>query len=99
MGELPIYFARVLEEIHYSPGAWTGRRIGVFRREGVSENQVGEYERDYPLSFALSLPFASATAISRSTPPITRQRAYSSFLPAATLAAKNRTAPGSARWN
>lgn len=57
MGELPTYFARVLEEIHYSPGAWTGRRIGVFRREGVSETQVGEYERDYPALFRTFAPF------------------------------------------
>lgn len=43
------YFARVLGEVHYQPGAWKGARVGVFRRgaEG-GEEQVGEYERNYP---------------------------------------------------
>lgn len=43
------YFARVLGEVHYRPGAWKGARVGVFRRDADGgEEQVGEYERNYP---------------------------------------------------
>ncbi|HKH90368.1 MAG TPA: hypothetical protein VKA54_01130, partial [Gemmatimonadaceae bacterium] len=51
------YVARVLGEIHYRPGAWDGVRVGVFRREGESETQIGEYERNYPSLFDTFHPF------------------------------------------
>ncbi|HKH93282.1 MAG TPA: hypothetical protein VKA54_15870 [Gemmatimonadaceae bacterium] len=51
------YLARVLGEIHYRPGAWNGVRVGVFLREGQSETQIGEYERNYPSLFDTFHPF------------------------------------------
>lgn len=51
------YFARVLGEIHYRPGAWNGVRVGVFRRSGDDERQIGEYERNYPSLFDTFHPF------------------------------------------
>lgn len=48
MGPTPSYVARVLSEISYAPGTWCGLRVGVFRCHSDSEEQVGEYERNYP---------------------------------------------------
>lgn len=42
------YFARAIGRIEYKPGAWQGLRVGVFRSDGESEQQVGEYERNHP---------------------------------------------------
>jgi hypothetical protein len=57
IGGGPVYFARVLGEIHYRPGAWNGLRVGVFQREGESEVQIGEYERNYSSLFDTFAPF------------------------------------------
>lgn len=57
MESIATYFARVLEEVHYRPGTWHGLRVGVFRREGEAEVQVGEYERNYPSLFRTFAPF------------------------------------------
>lgn len=46
-----MYTAKVLEEIEYSPNSWQGLKIGVFRGEGETEEQIGEYERNYPSLF------------------------------------------------
>ena len=51
------YVARVVGEIHYRPGAWNGVRVGIFRRDGESEVQIGEYERNYPSLFETFHPF------------------------------------------
>jgi hypothetical protein len=48
MDDLQTYIARPLGEEQYRPGAWRGVRVGVFRREGESEVQVGEFLRNYP---------------------------------------------------
>ena len=42
------YSARSIGKIEYSPDAWHGLRVGVFRSNGESEQQVGEYTRNYP---------------------------------------------------
>jgi hypothetical protein len=42
------YVARALEGIQYGVGTWRGTRVGVFRVSGGLEEQVGEYERNYP---------------------------------------------------
>lgn len=54
------YVARVLGEIHYRPGAWHGVRVGVFRRVGDAEMQVGEYERNFPSLMRTFAPFEAA---------------------------------------
>jgi hypothetical protein len=36
------YTAKVLDKIHYQPGAWTGLKVGVFRVEDDKEEQIGE---------------------------------------------------------
>jgi hypothetical protein len=51
------YFARAVEEVAYGPGAWRGIRVGVFRREGEREVQIGEYERNYPALLRTFSPF------------------------------------------
>jgi hypothetical protein len=51
------YFARVLDDIQYSPGGWHGLRVGVFRRENGTDVQVGEYERNYPSLLHTFAPF------------------------------------------
>lgn len=52
------YFARVTGEIQYRPGAWHGLKVGVFRRGGGGEEeQVGEYERNYPSLLRTFAPF------------------------------------------
>jgi len=43
-----MYLAKVVSQIEYRPGTWNGVRVGVFRIEGKSEEQIGEYERNYP---------------------------------------------------
>ena len=45
------FIAKVLDEIIYSPNAWKGLKVGVFRVENESEEQVGEYERNYSSLF------------------------------------------------
>lgn len=57
MTGLTTYFARVVGEVHYRPGAWHGVRVGVFRRDGDAEVQIGEYERNYPTLFRTFAPF------------------------------------------
>jgi len=57
MNDVVTYVARVLEEVHDRPGAWHGLRVGVFRRDGESEVQVGEYARNYPTLFRTFAPF------------------------------------------
>jgi hypothetical protein len=54
------YFVRVLDKVHYRPGAWQGLRVGVFRRENGIDVQVGEYERNYPSLFRTFAPFRVA---------------------------------------
>lgn len=45
------FYARVLSDIEYRPGAWKGQRVGVFQEESGVEKKVGEYERNYPSLF------------------------------------------------
>lgn len=52
-----MYSAKVVGKIEYRPGAWSGLRVGVFRIEGGAEEQVGEYERNYPNLFRTFHPF------------------------------------------
>ena len=42
------YIARKIEEISNGKGYWSSYRIGVFRKEGDKETQIGEYKRNYP---------------------------------------------------
>ena len=42
------YSARAIGKIDYQPGAWHGLRVGVFRNDDDSEQQVGEYNRNHP---------------------------------------------------
>ena len=46
-----MYSAKVISKIEYRPGSWNGIRVGVFRVEGEAEEQIGEYERNYPNLF------------------------------------------------
>lgn len=52
-----MYTAKILSEIEYSPNAWKGLRVGVFRIENEIEEQIGEYERNYSTLFNTFLPF------------------------------------------
>ena len=45
------YKARIIDEIIYQPHTLHGAKVGVFRVEGEREEQVGEYERNYPALF------------------------------------------------
>ena len=52
----PTYFARKLGELPNPSGprgepTWKSSRIGVFRREGRTEEQIGEYVRNYGTFF------------------------------------------------
>ena len=51
------YEARVLDKVHYRPGAWTGLRVGVYRLTDGQEELVGEYTRNYPSLFSTFFPF------------------------------------------
>jgi len=42
------YSARATGRIEYETGTLHGLRVGVFRSDGESEQQVGEYERNHP---------------------------------------------------
>src|SRR5579863_2747108 len=52
-----MYSARVIDKIEYRPGTWSGIRVGVFRVEGEAEEQIGEYDRNYPNLFRTFYPF------------------------------------------
>ena len=52
-----MYSTKILDKVEYGPGRWNGIRIGVFRTEGESEEQIGEYERNYPNLFRTFYPF------------------------------------------
>jgi len=52
-----MYFAKVIDKIEYRAGSWNGNRVGVFRSEGESEEQIGEYTRNYPTLFNTFCPF------------------------------------------
>lgn len=41
------YIAKILDEIEYSPNAWKGLKVGIFKVEDKVEEQIGEYERNY----------------------------------------------------
>lgn len=45
------YAAKILERIPDRPDAWNTLRVGVFRSQGESEEQVGEYQRNYGTLF------------------------------------------------
>jgi hypothetical protein len=45
------YIAKAIEKIENQPGAWNSIRVGVFRVEGDTETQIGEYVRNYPTLF------------------------------------------------
>lgn len=45
------YIAKVIAEIDNGPGRWKYARVGVFRVENGREEQIGEYERNYPKLF------------------------------------------------
>lgn len=53
----PIYTARVVEEIDNGKGYWKYLKIGVFRKEGDKEEQVGEYKRNYSNLYNTFFPF------------------------------------------
>lgn len=52
-----MYSAKVVGKIEYRPGTWNGIRVGVFRVEGDTEAQIGEYQRNYPNLFRTFYPF------------------------------------------
>lgn len=52
-----MYIAKVLNEIEYSPNGWKGLRVGVFRVENETEEQIGEYERNYSTLYNTFIPF------------------------------------------
>jgi len=41
------YIAKILSDIEYSPNAWKGLKVGVFKVKDNLEEQIGEYERNY----------------------------------------------------
>ena len=45
------YTARVIEALNQGRPYWETLRVGVFRSDGDVEEQVGEYDRDYPSLF------------------------------------------------
>lgn len=71
------FIAKVLSKIEYNPkGSWNGLKVGVFKIGEDLEEQVGEYERNYPTfydtfchfqkdgkDFALYSPHYTATRI------------------------------------
>jgi len=46
------YVARVLQNTKNRPATWNSIQVGVFRKEGEREEQVGAYVRHYPFGFA-----------------------------------------------
>ncbi len=52
-----MYSAKTIGKIEYAPGTWSGVRVGVFRIEGEAEEQIGEYERNYPNLLNTFCPF------------------------------------------
>ena len=52
-----MYFAKVIDKVEFRPGNWNSIRVGVFRSEGESEEQIGEYTRNYPNLFRTFYPF------------------------------------------
>jgi len=52
-----MYIVKVLETFEYSPGGWNRSKIGVFRVENDSEEQISEYERNYSTIFSTFFPF------------------------------------------
>lgn len=52
-----MYSAKVISKIEYGPGTWNGLRVGVFRIEGETEEQIGEYERNYANLYRTFCPF------------------------------------------
>lgn len=51
------YVARIIDKVHYQPGAWNGSRVGVYRIDGDNEELVGEYPRSYPSLGRTFYPF------------------------------------------
>ncbi|MBI3850461.1 MAG: hypothetical protein HY298_09335 [Verrucomicrobia bacterium] len=45
------YKAEIIEKIENRPGTWNSIRVGVFRCEAESKEQVGHYVRNYPNLF------------------------------------------------
>ncbi|MEP6849188.1 MAG: hypothetical protein ABI999_10060 [Acidobacteriota bacterium] len=52
-----MYIVKKIETIEYSPGAWTGCRLGVFRVVDGNEEKIGEYDRNYPNPYDTFFPF------------------------------------------
>ncbi len=52
-----MYSVKVIGKIEYRPGTWNGIKVGVFRVEGDTEEQIGEYDRNYPNLFRTFYPF------------------------------------------
>ena len=51
------YTAKILKTFEYSPGGWKGLRVGVFRVSAESEEQIGEYTRNYGSFYRTFYPF------------------------------------------
>lgn len=45
------YKAEIIEKVENRPGTWNSIRVGVFRCDGESKEQVGHYVRNYPNLF------------------------------------------------
>jgi len=53
-----MYLAREVAKIDNGPGVSNSLRVGVFRKEGDREEQIGEYRRDYHTLFRTFYPFS-----------------------------------------
>ena len=51
--DLLSHLEQIIDEIIYQPHTWPGAKVGVFRVEDDREDQIGEYERNYPTLYIL----------------------------------------------
>ena len=51
------YTAKILDTFEYSPGGWKGQRVGIFLVSPESEEQIGEYTRNYGEFYRTFYPF------------------------------------------
>lgn len=51
------YTAKIIDTFEYSPGGWQGLRVGIYLVSPESEEQIGEYTRNYGSFYRTFYPF------------------------------------------
>jgi len=51
------YAAKILDTFEYSPGGWKGLKVGVYLVTSETEEQIGEYTRNYGSFYRTFYPF------------------------------------------